>query len=112
MNETMNHEKSLRQRDLILFTVSAILLLDTLTAAASVGVASLFWWLCLGMVFFVPFAMICAEMGCAYPEQGGIYAWIRDAFGRRWASRAAWCEVASIPAARPLVITMPFRARS
>ncbi|WP_156507828.1 amino acid permease, partial [Halioglobus sp. HI00S01] len=29
--------------------------------------------------------------GCAYPEQGGIYAWIRDAFGGRWASRATWC---------------------
>ncbi len=30
-------------------------------------------------------------MGCAYPEQGGIYAWIRDAYGGRWASRATWC---------------------
>ncbi len=30
-------------------------------------------------------------MGCAYPEQGGIYAWIRDGFGGRWASRATWC---------------------
>ncbi|TXS94053.1 APC family permease [Parahaliea maris] len=84
-------QKTLRQRDMVLFTVSAILLLDTLTAAASVGAPSIFWWLFLGVVFFLPFALICAEMGCAYPEQGGIYAWIRDAFGGRWASRATWC---------------------
>jgi len=90
MNEQLSHKKTLRQRDMVLFTVSAILLLDTLTAAASVGAPSVFWWLFLGLIFFVPFAMICAEMGCAYPEQGGIYAWIRDGFGGRWASRATW----------------------
>lgn len=91
MTDQVVHTKTLRQRDMVLFTVSAILLLDTLTAAASVGAPSVFWWLLLGLVFFVPFAMICAEMGCAYPEQGGIYAWIRDAYGGRWASRATWC---------------------
>jgi amino acid transporter len=91
MNEQIHHTKSLRQRDMVLFTVSAILLLDTLTAAASVGAPSIFWWVFLGIIFFVPFALICAEMGCAYPEQGGIYAWIRDGFGGRWASRATWC---------------------
>ena len=32
MAETIHHIKTLRQRDLVLFTVSAILLLDTLTA--------------------------------------------------------------------------------
>ena len=91
MTEQVQHKKTLRQRDMVLFTVSAILLLDTLTAAASVGAPSIFWWLFLGLIFFVPFALICAEMGCAYPEQGGIYAWIRDGFGGRWASRATWC---------------------
>ena len=91
MSTEIAHSKTLKQRDMVLFTVSAILLLDTLTAAASVGAPSVFWWLALGLLFFVPFAMICAEMGCAYPEQGGIYAWIRDGFGGRWASRATWC---------------------
>ncbi|MEH6584829.1 MAG: APC family permease [Halioglobus sp.] len=90
MNEQVTHSKTLKQRDMVLFTVSAILLLDTLTAAASVGASSIFWWLFLGVIFFIPFALICAEMGCAYPEQGGIYAWIRDGFGGRWASRATW----------------------
>jgi len=91
MTEEIQHTKTLRQRDMVLFTVSAILLLDTLTAAASVGAPSVVWWIFLGFIFFIPFALICAEMGCAYPEQGGIYAWIRDGYGGRWASRATWC---------------------
>lgn len=90
MSEISNRRKVLGRTDMVLYTVSAILLLDTLAATASVGSSSVFWWLFLGVIFFVPFAMICAEMGCTYPEQGGIYAWIRDAFGRRWASRASW----------------------
>ncbi|MBT8135494.1 MAG: APC family permease [Gammaproteobacteria bacterium] len=87
---TVHRKRSLGQRDLVLFTVSAILLLETLAAAASIGASSIFWWLFLGVVFYIPFALICAEMGCAYPEQGGIYAWIRDAFGGRWGARASW----------------------
>ncbi|MGI9286964.1 MAG: APC family permease, partial [Pseudomonadales bacterium] len=90
MSETIERSKSLGQTDMVLFTVSAILLLDTLAASASIGSSSIFWWLFLGVVFFVPFALICAEMGCTYPEQGGIYAWVRDAFGGRWGSRVSW----------------------
>ena len=90
MSAGIEHVKTLGRRDIVLFTVSAILLLDTLAAGATIGPASVFWWIFLGIVFFVPYALICAEMGTTYPEQGGLYAWIRDAFGRRWASRATW----------------------
>ena len=84
------HIKTLGRKDIVLFTVSAILLLETLAAGAAAGAPSVFWWVFLGVVFFVPYALICAEMGTTYPEQGGLYAWVRDAFGRRWASRATW----------------------
>jgi amino acid transporter len=90
MNNEIVRHKTLKKTDMVLFTVSAILLLDTLAAAASIGSSSVFWWLFLGLIFFVPFAMICAEMGCTYPEQGGIYAWVRNAFGGRWGSRVSW----------------------
>lgn len=90
MNDAHHHRKVLGVRDMVLFSVSAILLLDTLAAGASIGVQSVFWWVLLGIVFFVPYALICSEMGTTYPEQGGIYAWVRDAFGGRWASRVTW----------------------
>ena len=90
MNDAHHHKKVLGVRDMVLFSVSAILLLDTLAAGASIGVQSVFWWIFLGIVFFVPYALICSEMGTTYPEQGGIYAWVRDAFGGRWASRVTW----------------------
>ena len=53
-----------------LFTVSAILLLDTLAASASIGVSSITWWILLGVLFFIPYGLISAELGTTYPEQG------------------------------------------
>lgn len=84
------NRKALRLGDMTLLTVSAILLLDTVAASASIGVSSLFWWAFLGVTFFIPYGLMNAEMGTTYPEEGGIYAWVRDAFGGRWASRITW----------------------
>ncbi len=85
MNNTspVHHRRTMGVRDMTLFTVSAILLLDTLAASASIGVSSIFWWSLMGIVFFIPYGLISAELGTTYPEQGGIYSWIRDAFGTR-----------------------------
>ena len=85
-----HHSRELGVRDMTLFTVSAILLLDTLAASASIGVSSITWWVILGIVFFIPYGLISAELGTTYPEQGGIYAWVRDAFGPRWGTRITW----------------------
>ena len=85
-----HHIKTLGVRDMTLFTVSAILLLDTLAASASIGVSSITWWFLLGILYLVPYGMISAELGTTYPEQGGIYAWVRDTFGARWSTRLTW----------------------
>jgi amino acid transporter len=84
------HIKTMGVGDMTLFTVSAILLLDTLAASASIGVSSITWWVIMGMAFFIPYGLISAELGTTYPEQGGIYSWVRDAFGTRWGTRATW----------------------
>ena len=89
-DSAQHHIKTLGVRDMTLFTVSAILLLDTLAASASIGVSSISWWFILGILYLVPYGMISAELGTTYPEQGGIYAWVRDTFGARWSTRLTW----------------------
>jgi amino acid transporter len=90
MTEGHPHQRTFGVRDMTLFTVSAIVLLDTLAASASIGVSSITWWCLLGVLFFIPYGLISAELGTTYPEQGGIYAWVRDAFGARWGTRVTW----------------------
>lgn len=80
----------MRRLDVTLFTVCAILVIDQLAASAAIGTPSIFWWVFTLVFFFVPYALISAELGAAYPEEGGIYAWVRRAFGPRWGARTSW----------------------
>ena len=38
----------------------------------------------------LPIGLITAELGTSFPAEGGIYVWIKRAFGQRWATRAVW----------------------
>jgi len=83
-------KRVLNALDMTLFTVCAILVIDTLAASAKVGISSLTWWVITFFFFFVPYGLIVAELGAAYPGEGGIQQWIRRAYGDRWAGRAGW----------------------
>ena len=76
--------------DLLLFSVSAILTIDTLASAASMGVSWFTWWAITMVLFFVPYGLVTAELGAAWPGEGGLYVWVREAMGQRWGSLAAW----------------------
>src|SRR6185436_7358977 len=101
--QTSRFRRVLRGVDMALFTICAILFLDQLTAAASMGVQSIFWWLLTLVLFFIPYGLITAELGSTYPEEGGIYAWVRRAFGPAWAGRAAWLWWVSVAVWLPSV---------
>ena len=80
----------MRGLDITLFSVCAILVIDQLAASAAIGSSAIFWWVFTLVLFFIPYALISAELGTAYPEEGGIYAWVRRAYGPRWGARASW----------------------
>lgn len=73
-----------------LFCMCAVIVLETLTASASIGPSGLFWWGITLIFFIVPYSLITSELGTAYPAEGGIYDWIRRAFGARMSTRAVY----------------------
>jgi glutamate:GABA antiporter len=83
-------KKVLRGLDMTLFTVCAILVIDTLVPSAAIGTASISWWIITLVLFFIPYGLITAELGTTFPEQGGLYVWVKRAFGEKWAARATW----------------------
>ena len=48
------------------------------------------WWAITMALFFVPYGLMMAELGAAWPAEGGLYVWVREAMGPRWGSLAAW----------------------
>jgi amino acid transporter len=83
-------DRVLSRVDLLLFSVCAILTIDSLATAASMGVSWFTWWIITMVVFFVPYGLVTAELGAAWPGEGGVYVWVREGLGRRWGSMAAW----------------------
>ncbi len=75
---------------LTLFSVCAVLVVDGLTASASIGPSSITWWLITLVLFVIPYGLISSELGTTYPGEGGIYDWVKRAFGFKWAVRTTW----------------------
>lgn len=96
----------LRRLDLTLFSVCAIVVLDGLGALASIGVSALAWTLILLVGFFIPYGLITAELGAAYPGEGGLFVWVGRAFGERWAARCTWCYWISVGLGMPSVYVL------
>ena len=87
--ERNKFRRSVGRWDTTFLMLAAIIVLDTLGAVSSYG-AQAFTWLIVMVVFFlVPYGLITAELGTAFPEEGGPYVWVRLAFGRAAAAVVA-----------------------
>ena len=76
--------------DMALMAVCIVLVPDSIAPSAAIGVTSIFWWLLLLITFFYPYGLITAELGTTYREDGGIYGWIKRAYGKTWGARIAF----------------------
>src|SRR6185437_2917743 len=48
------------------------------------------FWLIIATFFFIPVSIICAQMSMVYPEEGGLYAWVRHTLGEKNGFIVAW----------------------
>jgi len=68
--------------DILFFLICTIVGVDTIASVASSGGEAFTWMIILAVAFFIPQAMLFAELGSAFPQEGGPYFWTRLAFGR------------------------------
>ncbi len=90
-------EKGLGTFQIILFTFSAVFVLDSLGLPITFGWESLIWWVILGLIFFLPYGLITSELSTTYGSEGGIYNWTKRSYGKRMAGRSIyyyWLSVA------------------
>src|SRR4029450_14029356 len=57
------------------------------------------------LVFLVPISMAAAELGTTWPRDGGVYAWVKEAFGGRAGFLAVWCDYSENIAWFPTVLS-------
>jgi glutamate:GABA antiporter len=83
--------KALGLWDVVAMNIVAVVGLRWITRSARVGAPSVSLWVLACLVFFIPLALALVELSSRHPEQGGIYAWVRRAFGPLHGFVCGWC---------------------
>ena len=91
MNQPVKLIQSLRLWDVVAMNIVAVVGLRWISRSARLGAPSVTLWILACLVFFVPLAAVIAELSSRHPEQGGIYAWARRAFGPTHGFVCGWC---------------------
>jgi len=82
LEETKHLQKNFGRREILFFTICTLVGVDTIGLLASLGAEAFTWMIILAITFFIPSALLFAELGTAFPQEGGPYIWARLAFGR------------------------------
>jgi glutamate:GABA antiporter len=83
--------KSLTLWDVVAMNIVAIVGLRWISRSARIGAPAVTLWVLACLLFFIPLAAVLAELSSRHPQQGGIYAWARRAFGPVHGFVCGWC---------------------
>ncbi|WP_416175455.1 APC family permease [Clostridium sp.] len=83
-------KKKIRMIDIILTVICVVFVAEAAAPVVAIGNQQFFWWILLIVAFLLPYGLISVELGTTYEGQGGMYDWVKRAFGNRMASRTAW----------------------
>lgn len=70
-------------RDIVIMNVIAILSLRQIPNVAPYGASAMLLWLLAAVCLFLPLAMVCGELSTGWPKDGGIFVWVKEAWGKR-----------------------------
>ncbi|MCC5792954.1 MAG: amino acid permease [Legionellaceae bacterium] len=77
---------------LVMINVIAVDSLRTLPIGALLGFSLISYYFLAALAFFIPLALVTAELATTLPNTGGIYLWVREAFGTRFAFVTIWLQ--------------------
>src|SRR5262245_45249636 len=73
---------SLRRLDVPIMILAAMISLDMVGQISTFGGETFTWLLVLALLWMVPYGLITAELGSAFPVEGGLYERVKRALGR------------------------------
>lgn len=92
--KTTENKKTVRMGvfTLAMINVAAIVSLRGLPAESVYGLSSVFYYLFAAVFFLVPVSLVAAELTTGWPQKGGVFRWVGEAFGPRWGFLAIWLQ--------------------
>jgi len=76
----------------ILITAAALMSIRTFPTQGEVGWQSIFFCILAIVMYLIPASLVSAELATGWPQEGGVYVWVKEAFGERWGFTAVWLQ--------------------
>jgi putative glutamate/gamma-aminobutyrate antiporter len=83
-------QKFMSLMQLAILTVVAVASLRSLPAMAGYGLGSITLFIVPAIFILIPTALVAAELATGW--KGGVFTWVREAFGERWGFQAIWLQ--------------------
>jgi putative glutamate/gamma-aminobutyrate antiporter len=90
---------------LAMMNVAAVVSLRGLPAEAEYGLSSIFYYLFAAVFFLIPVSLVAAELATGWPQNGGVFRWVGEAFGPRLGFLAIWLQWLESTIWYPTVLT-------
>jgi amino acid transporter len=105
------HGGSSRRKPISLFVLAmmntaVVVGLEGLPEVGQFGLPLIIYYAIFTLIFFLPVGLVAAELGVGWPHDGGVYRWIREALGERWAFVGVWCQWLQILIWYPTVLAV------
>ncbi|VVC03579.1 Amino acid permease [Candidatus Burarchaeum australiense] len=76
----------------VLLTCAALMSIRTFPTQGVVGWESIAFCIMAVVIYLIPASLVSAELATGWPEEGGVYAWVKNAFGQKWGFTAIWLQ--------------------
>lgn len=84
--------KTLSVFSLVMINIIAVDSLRTLPVSAEYGFSLIFFFIVAGLIFFIPVSLVAAELATGWPQTGGLYVWVKEAFGKTAGFMVIWLQ--------------------
>jgi len=86
-----NHQKKPLNTFLLTgICISTILSIRNWPVSAEYGLSSLLLLLAAAFAFLIPVSLVAAELATGWPQKGGIFVWVKEAFGYKMGLLSIW----------------------
>jgi len=75
---------------LVIIAAAFVISIRNLPMMAEAGLQMIFFAVIAVIAFLIPVALVAAELATGWPKEGGVYVWVKEAFGDRWGFVAVW----------------------
>ena len=90
---------------LAMMNMVAVISLRGLPAEAEYGLGSVFYYIFAAVVFLIPVSLVAAELATGWPEKGGVFRWVGEAFGPKLAFLAMFMLFVEVSVWFPTALT-------